>query len=101
VSDRIDAGLAAELPAGERRVVESPRESIVVFNIGGAYHACSARCPPAGGPLNDGFLRGTSVVCPWHGWSFDLCATGDEARDGVLRYAVSEENGRLVVHLPL
>ncbi|MBI1320799.1 MAG: Rieske 2Fe-2S domain-containing protein [Candidatus Hydrogenedens sp.] len=81
-------------------VVDTPKEKVALFNIDGTLHACSARCPHAGGPLQDGFLRGTSVVCPWHGWSFDLCATGDDARDGVIRYRAAEEDGRIVVYLP-
>ena len=30
------------------------------------------RCPHKGGPLCDGIVSGTTVVCPLHGWRFDL-----------------------------
>jgi nitrite reductase/ring-hydroxylating ferredoxin subunit len=29
-------------------------------------------CPHRGGPLAEGFLQGTKVACPWHGWGFDV-----------------------------
>ncbi len=30
------------------------------------------QCPHKGGPLCDGIVSGTAVVCPLHGWRFDL-----------------------------
>lgn len=34
--------------------------------------ATQARCPHAHGPLHEGELCGAVLICPWHGWSFDL-----------------------------
>jgi len=99
MSQRIPAGSAAELIPGNSRVIDGGPEPIAVFNLDGRYFACSQRCPHAGGPLSDGMTRGTEVVCPWHGWAFDLCATGDDAKDGVIRYTVVEEDGALFVEI--
>ncbi|MDE1176673.1 MAG: Rieske (2Fe-2S) protein [Edaphobacter sp.] len=33
------------------------------------------RCPHQGAPLNTGHLEGSTVVCPYHAWRFDI-ATG-------------------------
>ncbi len=30
------------------------------------------KCPHKGGPLCDGIVSGATVVCPLHGWRFDL-----------------------------
>lgn len=97
---RISAGDAASLGPGASRVVQSPAEEVAVFHQDGRFFACSARCPHAGGPLADGVFRGTSVICPWHGWDFDLSIPGDEALDGVTRYRVVVEEGELFLELP-
>jgi nitrite reductase (NADH) small subunit len=35
-------------------------------------HVTQARCPHRGGPLVDGLLGGTVIVCPLHGYRFDV-----------------------------
>jgi hypothetical protein len=29
-------------------------------------------CRHRGGPLGEGDLMGTTMVCPWHGWEYDV-----------------------------
>jgi 3-phenylpropionate/trans-cinnamate dioxygenase ferredoxin subunit len=81
----------ADLPPGERRVVEVGGLSIGVFNVDGRFHALLNRCPHKAAPLCLGVLSplvvadepyeyrvdpATYVIrCPWHGWEFDV-ATG-------------------------
>lgn len=48
---------------------------VVVVRRGTRVHVLDATCPHAGGPLGDGDLEGDALVCPLHGWRFDL-ATG-------------------------
>ncbi len=48
---------------------------MVICNVGGQLHAMDGRCPHRDGPLGQGALHGTMVVCPWHAWEFD-CVTG-------------------------
>ncbi len=100
MSSRIPLGAASSLVPGQAIVVEAEPEAIAVFNVDGVFYACSSRCPHAGGPLSDGFIRGTSVICPWHGWDFDLSLSTKEAMDGVIRYAVAEEEGQLFLLIP-
>ena len=80
-----------DLTPGNAVMVRHAGECVAVFNIDGEYFACSDACPHAGGSLHQGFVRGTKVSCPWHGWVFDLAAGPDAPRDGVLRYAVRVE----------
>lgn len=89
-----------EIPVGKSIAVDCSHESIAVFNIEGALYACSNRCPHAGAPLQNGFLNGTVVTCPWHGWRFDLAAGANAPKDGVVRYRVTIENDDVVLHLP-
>jgi len=48
---------------------------IVVCNVDGKLHAMDGVCPHRQGPLGQGALHGSAVVCPWHAWEFD-CSTG-------------------------
>lgn len=95
----VSAGPLTALPPGNATLVVADKESVAVFNMGGTVYACSAACPHAGAPLSDGFIKGTVVTCPWHGWSFDLDAGPDAPPDGVLRYPVTIENGEILVTL--
>jgi nitrite reductase/ring-hydroxylating ferredoxin subunit len=46
---------------------------LAVFHLGdGRYQALEGSCPHEGGPLGDGVLLGDRVVCPWHGFDFDV-----------------------------
>ena len=54
------------------------------------------------GPLAEGWLEGTSVVCPWHGFDFDLttgaCRVDDDLSVPV--YATRVRAGVVEVDLP-
>src|ERR1044072_5461887 len=67
----------ADIPEKHGTCVEHDGRAIAIFNAGGGrFHACSALCPHEDGPLADGWIEGAAVVCPWHGFDFDL-ATGE------------------------
>ena len=92
----------AEIPPGEGREFEFAGERIAIFHTrGGRVYAIGATCPHRQGPLADGHTGGTTVVCPFHGWKFDL-ATG-KGPDGcqVPAYHVEVgENGVIMLTLP-
>ena len=72
----VQMGLTADVPAGHGLLVEKDGKSVALFNAGGGrFYACSPLCPHEDGPLAEGWLEAQSVVCPWHGFDFDL-ATG-------------------------
>ena len=50
---------------------------IAVFLVSGEVRAVSDQCLHTGGPLADGQVVDGCVVCPWHGWVYDL-ATGQK-----------------------
>ena len=45
---------------------------IAIFNLNGRFLTIENACPHKGGPLCDGIVTGTAVVCPLHGRHFDL-----------------------------
>jgi nitrite reductase (NADH) small subunit len=62
-----------DIPVGQGFSVEANGLSIAVFNAGsGRFYACGGICPHEDGPLAEGWLEGEVVVCPWHGFDFDL-----------------------------
>ena len=97
---RVYAAPVSAVPEDEGLLVSCGGEDIAIFSIDGQHFGCSARCPHAGGPLHQGFLDGTSVSCPWHGWAFELNCLGNAPRDGVERYRVVREGDDLFVELP-
>jgi nitrite reductase (NADH) small subunit len=73
----LDLGPLSAIPPGEGRSVEAFGQRIAVFHTrAGAVFAVQAECPHRGGPLADGLVGGTTLICPLHSWKFDL-ATGE------------------------
>jgi nitrite reductase (NADH) small subunit len=90
-----------DLAAGEGRVVDVDGRSLAVFNVDGRFYAIDNTCPHRGGPLGEGDVDGTIVVCPWHGWRWDV-TTGSNANNPAVRvgcYSVTVEQGAVFVML--
>lgn len=61
------------IPPGEGRVFQFGGQRIAVFRTrSDRVFALQADCPHRGGPLADGLLGGTTLVCPLHSNKFDL-----------------------------
>jgi nitrite reductase (NADH) small subunit len=61
-----------DIPLREGRAVRVGSREIAIFNLGDRFLAVDNHCPHKGGPLADGILSGTSVVCPLHAWKMCL-----------------------------
>jgi nitrite reductase/ring-hydroxylating ferredoxin subunit len=113
----VTVGKVADFPAGKCTIVEiDGREFGIVQLKNGEYRAVRNLCPHKGAPVCKGFISGTMVpgavgeliydrdgeilVCPWHGYEFDL-DTGkviyQETSDKLLMYPVEVRNGEVVV----
>jgi nitrite reductase/ring-hydroxylating ferredoxin subunit len=64
-----------ELPVGSMLEVDAGDTCYALCNVEGEVHAIAGLCLHRGGPLAQGALHGTKVVCPWHAWEWD-CRTG-------------------------
>src|SRR5439155_11772302 len=53
------------------------------FRCGNQLYALQNRCPHAGGSLADGTVEGDEVICPLHGYRFNI-RTGARATDPAL-----------------
>lgn len=61
-----------DIPVREGRAVKVGNRDIAIFNLGDRFLAVENRCPHKGGPLADGIVSGTTVVCPLHAWKMSL-----------------------------
>jgi nitrite reductase (NADH) small subunit len=78
----------AEIPPGERKIVEIDGQSIGVFRVKDEFVAILNVCPHEFAPVCLGRVGGTTLpsapgewtwgregeilACPWHGWEFEL-----------------------------
>ena len=92
-----------QIPLGEARVFRVEGRDIAVFRLrSGEVFATSAVCPHRGGPLADGLIGGHSLICPLHGFLFDLRSGEPIGRDcaPLETYRVtSSGSGNLTVEL--
>jgi nitrite reductase/ring-hydroxylating ferredoxin subunit len=61
-----------DLPSGQIRHVKIGRRDIAVARVGDEFFALGNVCRHAFAPLSEGFMDGYHVICPWHGWRYDV-----------------------------
>jgi nitrite reductase/ring-hydroxylating ferredoxin subunit len=94
---------ADAIEVGHGALVESQGVAVAVFNGGGGrFFACGAICPHEDGPLAEGWLEGDAVVCPWHGFDFDLRTGRCQVAEGLTIpvYPTRVTDGTVEVDLP-
>ncbi len=70
-----DVGPVENIPVGEGRLIQVGHVPLALFRSRtGELYATQARCPHKGGPLADGIVAATTLVCPLHEYKFDLCS---------------------------
>lgn len=78
-----------QIPRGEGRTFELAGRKVAVFrNRQDQVFASQASCPHRAGPLADGLLGGSTLICPLHDWTFEL-STGESLNGscGIKTYA--------------
>jgi nitrite reductase (NADH) small subunit len=96
-------GPLSQIPPGEGRNFDVAGERVPVFHArSGGVFAVQANCPHKNGPLADGLVGGTTVICPLHAWKFEL-STGEPLMGGSCKlktYAVRvDEDQRIILTL--
>ena len=78
----VSLGHADQIPMGEGRVFPVRGLEVAVFHTrAGAVYAVQAECPHRNGPLADGLVGGTTVMCPFHSRKFDLVTGAGQMGD--------------------
>ncbi len=74
------------LPDQPAAIRVNERRLVLVQRPDGRVHILDDRCPHRGGQLSDGSLVGDDIVCPLHGYDFDV-TTGISRYDSTERIA--------------
>lgn len=82
MNNPFELGPVDQIPFGEGRAFGVDGDQVAVFRLrDGTLRAVSAVCPHKGGPLADGTIDRTVVLCPLHQHAFELesgCSTTGE-----------------------
>lgn len=72
-----------DITEGKGIVVDLDEDKqLALFKSNGDVFAIDNACPHQDGPLGEGTLEDGNVVCPWHGWCFDLKSGACQNRPG-------------------
>lgn len=92
----------ADLPPNSARHVKVGKNDIALARVGEEFFAISNLCRHAFGPLSEGFVDGYFLVCPWHGWRYDMRdGTTDHPNADVRTFPVSVQDGTVFVSVTL
>ena len=101
IAEFIKAAKKSEIPEDTGKRVQINGKDIALFKVDGKVHAIYSVCPHQGGPLEEGGCHNGLVMCPWHGWEFDVttgaCAFNDSIK--VPTFKVKEEGDDVFVEL--
>ncbi len=87
------------LEEGSMKLVDVEGVPVLLVKVSGKIFAVDNRCPHQSCGLSDGSLEGNVVICPCHGWRFDL-TTGEyeEAEEITLtKHEWKIESGKILV----
>ena len=76
--------VAEELQEGVGKALTVNGTEVAVFRCRNQLYGLQNRCPHAGGSLADGVVEGDEVICPLHGYRFNI-RTGACSTDPALR----------------
>jgi ferredoxin-thioredoxin reductase catalytic chain len=85
---------------GEARHIKIGNRDIALVRVDGEFFALSNVCRHAFAPLSEGWLDGHIVMCPWHGWRYDVRDGSTDHPDAEVRtYDVSVRGGEVFVRV--
>lgn len=106
VIEEPEAGAAIDVPVcrgedlqnGTARHVKVGKNDIAVVCVDDEVFALSNVCRHAFAPLSEGFVDGHTLICPWHGWRYDVrTGTTDHPNADVRTYPARVEDGEVIV----
>jgi nitrite reductase/ring-hydroxylating ferredoxin subunit len=91
-----------EIKEGQMKGVRIKGKPVLLVRQGGEVFGLSNFCPHAGCELQGGILTGYVVMCPCHGWKFDV-RNGQYQEIPQVKldcYKCKIENGKIHVEIP-
>lgn len=82
----VSAARTKEIKPGQAKSFQVNGHPVAIFNCAGKFYAISNICQHEGGFLAEGKLSGKIIMCPLHGWEYNvetgecLTAPGAELR---------------------
>ncbi|GAB4277010.1 MAG: hypothetical protein Kow0056_08040 [Coriobacteriia bacterium] len=91
-----------DLCDGEALEVMVGKKKLALFRVEGEFYCLANICKHWGAPLGEGYLDGYYVMCPWHGWRFDVRDGSTDHPDSDVRaYPVTVRDGEVFVTLKI
>ncbi|MEM9294774.1 MAG: Rieske (2Fe-2S) protein [Planctomycetota bacterium] len=89
---------------GDRACVRHADKPLLILDTPDGWRALLNLCPHAGLPLQEGEVRGPTITCPYHGYTFSLRNGKDlgdpDFGEPLTLFPVREHNGQIEVQLP-
>jgi nitrite reductase/ring-hydroxylating ferredoxin subunit len=76
MAEFISVASVDSLPPGRGRTIHVRGRDFALWNLDGQFFCVDDACPHRGASLGAGSLQGCELICPLHGWGFDV-RTGD------------------------
>jgi ferredoxin-thioredoxin reductase catalytic chain len=96
----VPVALVGDVPTGMCVHVKVGKRDIALVHAEGRFFALSNVCRHAFGPLSEGFVEGHFLVCPWHGWRYDVRdGSTDHPNANIRTYPVSVRDGEVLITL--
>ena len=77
----MSVGAVDSFPAGAGVMAVVGRRHLAIFRLDGEFFAIDNLCLHQAGPLCEGEVEDGIVICPWHGWAYQI-RTGILVQDG-------------------
>jgi len=91
----------SELSEGKMKAVRLKGKPVLLVRLGGKVYCVSNVCPHAGCTFQGGILAGYVLMCPCHGWKFDV-RNGEYLEIPQVKlecYYCKIENGKIYVEI--
>lgn len=110
VLEEVEPGIPVDVPVarmedlapGIPRHVKIGKRDMAIARVGDEVFALSNLCRHAFGPLAEGYMVGYTLMCPWHGWRYDVRdGTTDHPNADVSTFGTAVRDGVVYVSVPL
>ena len=72
MDDYVTVARVGDVPAGGATQVDVGGRKVVLCEMEGEFFAVDAECPHRGGPLGVCPPENGKLICPMHGWEFEI-----------------------------